>query len=238
MRCRVAAWLVLCAACGTTDAPAGLSSEPAGRIRMVNLTGQTANAILEGLPFGVNLGFGAVAPASLPAPSTALYAPILAGGRTLVLRATTDTSLVIGIYDLTIVASQDRSVYAFGGLNSQFETVDTNTTSLLASATSRLRVVNTSAIGSVDLFITAPTALLATSTASVMNIGTRAKSAYFTTAAGTYRLRFVRSGVTPANRDANVVSNSNNVVLAGGTARTVVLADAGAAAATILLTDQ
>ena len=47
MRFRGAAWLFLCAACGTKDAPAGLSSEPAGRVRMVNLTGQTANAILD-----------------------------------------------------------------------------------------------------------------------------------------------------------------------------------------------
>ena len=238
MRFRRAAWLLLCVACGTTDAPAGLSSGPAGRIRVVNLTGQTANAILEGLPLGVNLGVGAVAPASLPAPSTALYAPILAGDRRLVLRATGDTSLVIGIYDLTIVANQDRSVYAFGGLNAQFETVDTNTTSLLASASARMRVVNTSVVGNVDLFITTATAALATSTASVTNVGTRAKSAYFTTVAGTHRFRFVRSGVTPANRDANVVSNVNNVVVAGGTARTVLLVDAGAAAATILLADQ
>ena len=239
MSIRTLACMVLCAACGTTDAPAGLTAGAAGRIRMVNLSGTTSNALLEGLPFGVNLTYAAPTPPSLPAPSTALYSPILAGERTLILRATADTSLVVGIYDITIVAGQDRSVFAFGGLNTQFETVDTNSTALLSSSFARLRVVNVSPVaGPVDLFITAPTAALATATPVVSNVGPMSASTYFTFSPGVFRLRFVRAGVAAASRDANVVSNVNSATLAGGSARTMLLADAPPAAVTIFLTDQ
>jgi hypothetical protein len=246
MRARAFALLMLGgAACGTTDAPAGLTSGPAGRIRMVNLTSGTANAILEGVPFGVNLAFGASTPASLPAPSTALYSPILAGTRSLVLRLTADTSQVLGLYSLTITAGEDRTVYASGGL-SAFQTVDDNAATALSSTTTRLRVVNHSTLSgpAVDVFITTPTAALATATAVATSVANRTASVYFTMAPGTWRIRSVRAGVAPADRDANVVSNANNQVLAAGTARTILLADTpgGGATpafpATILLTDQ
>ena len=65
---------LVAAACGTTDAADPLSpSGPTGRIRFVNLVTDPArnpvNAILEKLPFGVNLGYTGSTPSSLPARS-------------------------------------------------------------------------------------------------------------------------------------------------------------------------
>ena len=60
-------------ACGTKDAPGPLEPTAGqGRIRFVNLitdpTRNPVNAILENGPFGVNLGYTATTPASLPSP--------------------------------------------------------------------------------------------------------------------------------------------------------------------------
>ena len=88
------------AACGTKDAPDPLSPSGAtGRVRFVNVITDTTrgrvNAILEGVPFGVNLTYGLSTPATLPAPSTANYSAILTGARSLVLKRTADTNTVI-----------------------------------------------------------------------------------------------------------------------------------------------
>ena len=62
-------------ACGTKEAPGPLEpSGPTGRIRFVNLITDPArnpvNALLEKVPFGVNLGYAGTTPASLPAPNS------------------------------------------------------------------------------------------------------------------------------------------------------------------------
>jgi hypothetical protein len=66
-------------------------------------------------------------------------------------------------------------------------------------------------------------------------------SAYFAAAAGTYRVRAVPAGTAPASRAANVVIDLNNVVLAAGSARTIVTADnnvGGAPLRAFLLADR
>src|SRR4051812_35693710 len=67
----IAALAFVGAACGTKEAPGPLEpGGPTGRVRFVNLVTDPArvpvNAILEAVPFGVNLGYGATAPATLP----------------------------------------------------------------------------------------------------------------------------------------------------------------------------
>ena len=111
-RLALAAGAALCMACGTKEAPTGLQpSGPTARIRFVNLINDPAripvNAILETLPFGVNLGYAGSTPSSLPAPSTANYSAILAGDRTLVLKKTADTTVTVA----SGLASQSASVY-------------------------------------------------------------------------------------------------------------------------------
>ena len=111
---------VLAAACGTKDAADPLEPSGAtGRVRFVNVITDTTrgrvNAILEGVPFGVNLTYGLSTPATLPAPSTAPYAPVLTGARALVLRRTADTTVVVATLPFSVDAGQDRTVYAVGG---------------------------------------------------------------------------------------------------------------------------
>src|SRR4051812_37060778 len=85
------------AACGTKEAPGPLEpTGPTGRVRFVDMITDTSrgrvNAILEGIPFGVNLIYGQSTPATLPSPSTANYLAILAGSRTMLLKRTADTT--------------------------------------------------------------------------------------------------------------------------------------------------
>lgn len=220
-------------ACGTKDAPGPLEpTGPQGRVRFVNLITDPArnpvNAILENLPFGVSLGYTAATPATLPAPATANYAPILAGNRTLVLQRTANTSVTVATFTFAMTADQDRTVYAVGGTAggavTSFLTTDDNTAP--AAGQTRLRVVNLSpTAGAVDVFITAPGADLAAATPAVANLANQAASTYVVVAAGTYQVRFVPAGTAPANRAANVRINLTDQAFGAGTVRTIVAAD-------------
>src|SRR6185503_5299359 len=104
-----AAMVLVAAACGTKDAPDPLQpTGPTGRIRFVNLitdpSRNPVNAILEGIPFGVNLAYTGTTPASLPSPATANFSAILEGARTLVLKKTADTNVVVATLNITIGA--------------------------------------------------------------------------------------------------------------------------------------
>ena len=243
------AGLVLAAACGTKDAPGPLQpSGPTGRIRLVNVITDTTrgriNAILDGLPFGVNLTYTQSTPATLPAPSTAPYVAALAGQRPLVLKRTVDTTVVVGTFGVGVNANEDHTVYVFGGAGGSNIGVvvmgDVNPTPVAGQT--RLRVVQMSpTAGTVDVFVTAPGADLATATPVAANLAYQSASAYFSVPAGTYRIRAVPAGTTPANRAASVIIDLNNVALAGATGRTIVTADnnvGGAPLRAFLLTDR
>lgn len=220
-------------ACGTTDAAAPLSpSGPTGRVRFVNVINDTTrgrvNAILEGVVFGANVTYTQGIPAALAAPSTAPYAAVLAGARTLVLKRTADTNVTVTTLSVTIDANQDRSVYAIGGAAGSavtgFFTADTNTAP--SAAQSRVRFVHLSpTAGSVDVFITAVGADLALASPAYVNASYRSVGAYLSVAAGTYQLRAVPVGTAPAGRNAAVAINLTGQVLASGSARTFVAAD-------------
>lgn len=243
------AGLVVAAACGTKDAPGPLEpTGPTGRIRFVNLITDTTrgrvNAILEGVPFGVNLTYTQTTPATLPAPSTANYAAVYSGGRSLVLKRTIDTNVVVAALSLTIPTGEDRTVYAIGGAGGSavtaYSTTDVNTA---APATqTRLRAVQLSpTAGAVDIFVTAPNADLATATPTFANLAYQAASAYVTVAPGTYRIRAVPAGTPAASRAANVTIDLASTVLAGTTGRTIVTADnnvGGAPLRAFVLVDQ
>jgi hypothetical protein len=222
------ALLAAITACGTKDAAAPLTSDPAGRIRFVNLitdaTRVPVNAYLEGLPLGVNLASGATAPATLPAPATAFYAPVLAGSRSLVLKKTADTTSTVGIYALTIVAGEDQTVYGVGAGGLSVSTTDVNPAPVATEV--RLRIVHMSqSTGTVDAFETAASADLTGATPNATNLAYQAASAYFTVAPASYQVRFVPAGTAPAARNASVILTLATTAFAGGTARTVVAAD-------------
>ncbi|MBC7894457.1 MAG: DUF4397 domain-containing protein, partial [Cytophagaceae bacterium] len=184
-------------ACGTKDAEGPLAPAGAqGRVRFVNVITDparaTVNAILENVPFGVNLGYTATTPFSLAAPNNAPYAAVLAGSRTLVLKRTADTNTVIATIPFTVEASKDRTLYAVGGTAgsavASFITDDDNSTP--TATQSRIRFVNLSpTAGAVDVFFTAAGADLAAATPTFTNVANRAASAYGSLPNGTYTLR-------------------------------------------------
>ncbi|MES2521258.1 MAG: DUF4397 domain-containing protein [Gemmatimonadota bacterium] len=245
----VAGLVLTAAACGTKDAPDPLSPSGAqGRVRFVNVITDTTrgrvNAILEGVPFGVNLTYTQATPAILPAPSTASYAAILAGQRTLLLKRTADTNTVVATIPLTVAEGQDRTVYAIGGAaNSPVTGLITNDDNTApAAGQTRVRVVHLSpSAGPVDIFVTAVDADLLTATPTLANVAYQAASQYLTVPTGTYQVRVVPAGTSPAARAGAVAINVASLVLPANGVRTIVAADnnvGGAPLRAFVLVDQ
>lgn len=228
----VLAAVALLAGCGTKDAMDPLIPGPQGRVRFVNLITDTTrgrvNAILESVPFGVNLTYGGSTPSSLPAPATAIYSPVLIGSRSLVLRRTIDTTSTVATFPLTIASGQDYTVYATGGVGASavtsFVTSDTNTVPVSGAA--RVRVVHLApTAGAVDIFVTAVGADLALATPTLANVPVRGAAYLPSVAAGTYQVRVVPAGTAPAVRSVSVALNLASVVIPANSARTLVAAD-------------
>jgi hypothetical protein len=240
-------------ACGTKEAPGPLEpTGPTGRVRFVNLITDPArnpvNAILEKVPFGVNLAYTGTTPSSLPAPNTANYSAILTGDRSLVLKKTADTSVTVVSYTITIHTGEDRTLYALGGTGgggiTMFSLADDNTGTIPTGQT-RIRVVNMSpAAGAIDAFVTAPNADLSTATPVASGVGLQSASAYVNIGAlSTYQFRAVPDGTAPANRGASVLVSisPSSPLLSAGTGRTFVVADkaaGGAPPTAFVLTDR
>ena len=222
----------LLSGCGTKDAADPLQPGPQGRVRLVTLITDTTrgrvNAILESLPFGVNLTYGGTTPSSLPAPATGIYSPILTGTRSLVLKRTGDTTATVATFPLTIANATDYTVYAIGGVSASavtsFITTDTNSTP--AVGTVRVRVVHLSpTAGNVDLFVTAVGADRAAATPTLSNVAYRGNAYLPAVTAGTYQVRAVPAGTAPASRAASVSINLASIALPANGARTIVAAD-------------
>ncbi|HYW31514.1 MAG TPA: DUF4397 domain-containing protein [Gemmatimonas sp.] len=221
------------AACGTKDAADPLSPSGAqGRVRFVNVITDTTrgrvNAILEGVPFGVNLRYTEATPAALAAPSTASYSAILTGQRTLVLKRTADTNTVVATIPFTVTEGQDRTVYAIGGASSSVVTslITTDDNVAPAAGQTRVRVVHLSpTAGPVDIFVTAVGADLFAATPTLANVPYQAASQYLAVPAGTYQVRVVPAGTAPAARAGAVAINVASLVLPANGVRTIVAAD-------------
>ena len=223
----------LLAACGTKEAAGPLvPSGDVGRVRFVNLINDPArnpvNAILEGVPFGVNLAYAAATPATLASPATAPYSAILGGNRTLVVKRTADTTVTLATITFSIAKDEDRTVYATGGASggtvANVVTTDVNTAP--APAEVRMRVANMSpTAGAVDVFVTAAGADLTGATPDAAGLAVGTASVYFVKAPGTYTVRFVPAGTAPAARNGTVSLTLAATAFAGGTARTIVAAD-------------
>jgi len=229
----LAAALLALVACGTKEAAGPLvAGGDIGRVRFVNLINDPArnpvNAILESVPFGVNLGYTASTPATLPSPSTATYDAILAGNRTLVLKRTADTTVTVATIAFTIGKDEDKTIYATGGTGGTAvtNTITTDVNTAAAAGETRLRVVNLApAAGAVDVFITAAGADLTGATPDAGNLAVGAASAYITKAPASYTVRFVPAGTAPASRNGAVVLTLAATSFGAGTNRTVVAAD-------------
>ncbi|MGQ0641179.1 MAG: DUF4397 domain-containing protein [Gemmatimonadaceae bacterium] len=233
MRLTLLGALAFVLACGTEEAAGPLQpTGPTGRVRLVNLITDAmrarVNATLEGVPFAVDLQYTQSSPATLPAPSTAPYAAVLAGDRAFVLKRTADTTVTVATLSFNVADGQDRSVYAIGGANNSaitgFVTTDDNPAA--AANQTRVRVVNLSpTAGALDVFLTAPNADLAAATPTLSNFAYQGASTYLLLTPGAYQFRAVRAGTAPAARAANVLINLASTTLAGRTGRTFVTAD-------------
>jgi hypothetical protein len=229
----LAVLLGLTTACGTDDAAGPIVPTcDQGRARFVNLITDPArnpvNAILESVPWGGNLGYTATTPASLPAPSTALYSAVCDGSPSVVLQRTANTAVTVATIAFTVVQGEDRTVYAIGGTGggavTGFTTTDDNAAP--ASGQARVRIVNMSpTAGAIDVFLTAAGADLTTATPNATNLAYQGTSAYLNVAPGTYTFRAVPAGTAPASRGASVTITQAGIALAGGTGRTIVTAD-------------
>ncbi len=227
---------VAAAACSTKEAPGPLEpTSTVGRVRLVNLINDAnravVNASLAGLVFTVNLQYAQAAPANLPAPATAPYAPVYTGSQTFILKRTADTTATVATLPFSISDGQDLSVYAIGGAAASaitsFTTIDDNT--LGTSVQARVRIVNMSpTAGALDFFVTPAGADLSTATPVASALAYRAASSYFIVAPGSYLVRGVPAGTAAADRAASVVVTSAASTLSGSTVRTVVAADAAA----------
>lgn len=225
----VAALLV---GCGTTDAADPLIPGATGRVRFVSLITDTTrgrvNAILEGVPFGVNITYGGTTPSSLPSPATAIYSPILIGSRSLVLKRTADTASTVATIPLTIGTSADYTVYATGGAAASaitpFVTTDTNTAPVVGAA--RVRVVHLApSAGNVDVFVTAVGADLALATPTLSNVAVQTAAYLPSVAAGTYQVRVVPAGTAASARATSVAINLASIAIPANGARTLIAAD-------------
>jgi len=236
------------AACGTKDAPDPLQpTSGIGRIRFVNLitdpSRNPVNAILEGVPFGVNLAYQGTTPSSLPSPSTANYSAIYEGNRSLVLKKTADTAVTVATVTVAVTAGSDYTVFATGGSGGSavtgFTVAETNPA--ITNGQVRIKVANMSpTAGPVDVFITAPNADLATAALTAGNVRPQVEFPGVLLAAGTYQVRTVPAGTAAGARAAAVNSTLSVTVPANG-GRTVVIADAptgGAPLRSFALPDQ
>lgn len=248
----LAALAVVSVGCGTKEATGPLQAGPQGRVRFVNLITDPArnpvNAVLESVPFGVNLGYGGTTPSSLPSPATATYSAILVGDRTLVLQRTADPTVTVATLSFTIVEGTDHTVYAQGGTGGGAVTgwMTTDPTPAPGAGQVAVRIVNMSpTAGALDFFVTAPNADLSTATPTAANLAFHGESPYVNLAAGTYQIRAVPAGTAPALRSTSVVINftppATPAPFPSGRARTIVAADAAAGGTPLrafLLTDR
>lgn len=232
----IAAVALVGAGCGTKEAAGPLEPTGAtGRVRFVNLindpTRIPVNAILESVPFGVNLGYGATTPSTLPSPSTANYSAILSGSRSMVLKKTADTSVTVATISFTVADNTDYTVYATGGNGGSAVTnfINTDANPAPPAGQAEVRITNVSpSAGALDVFVTAPNADLSTATPTAANLAYQASSPYLALTAGTYQVRAVPAGTAAGARSTSVVLTINGVALTTGTGRTVVIADRAA----------
>jgi hypothetical protein len=163
------------------------------------------------------------------------YLEVPSGSRNLKVRATGTATVVID-QNGTLDQNGFYTVLATGRVASIAPLVLTDDQTSPASGNIRLRLVHASpTAGNVDIYVTAPTADIATATPTLANVAFRAASNYLEVPAGTYRVR-----ITPAGTKT-VAIDVNNVALAAGQVRTAVAVDApggGAPLGAILLADK
>lgn len=214
--------VVLCAAlaaCGAEDV--GITgfepTQPTGRIRFLHaVSGAGAvNVAVDGVPLGANLAYGGAAPGTQ-------YYPAYVGTRQFAVRRTADTSAHVLDAPIAVAASTDHTVIGVGSGATITALVLTDNNAPPAAGNIKVRAVNATAAATVDVYVTAQDASIATIAPTFANLAPRSASAYVERPAGAFQVRFTTAGTKTVVRDVSVAS-----VGAGGI-RTIVLLEAAA----------
>lgn len=231
------------AACGEESLPSGVTpNEATGRVRVVNAVSDPTradrvNITVAGTPLAVNIAYGAVAPAVGVQPNPAPYYPIYVGTWPLAVRRTADTTVKVLDETIDIAANTDYTVIVLGQSSGVSATRLTDDNTAPAGGTVRLRVVHTSlsAPGTVDIYVTATTADIATLAPTAANVPRGGATPYLSLAPGVHRVRVTAPGSKTTLLDTTLPS------LAAGAARTVLVLDraaGGLPAVSSVLADQ
>lgn len=223
------------AACSAKDAPTGpRPTGPSGRLRVANAVpdptrGGAANVKIGDQTFAVNLAYGAATG----------YQRVYTGARDLHVRRTSDTTINVLDQSFSVDADKDFTAFAVGKLAANGGTgisaillPDDNSAPTAGNV--KLRFVNASpAAGSVDIYVTAPTASILTATPDVAALNFASATAYLTKPAGTYRVRVTTAGTKTVLLDITQTAGTappSPVVpalpaLAAGAIRTIAILD-------------
>lgn len=181
------------------------------RVRLMNAVTSTPS-----LDFLVD---GQVAATVIPFGGASPYTSVTVGSHRLQARAsTTGTTLLDFTRDLSTEGS--FSLVPAPGL-SQFGALFIADDPTPASGQARLRVIDVAAApGDVSVYITSPTADLASATPTIALLPFGTASGYVAVAPGTYRVRITRAG-----SPGEVLVDVTNVTVMGGSVRTFLVTD-------------
>jgi hypothetical protein len=172
---------------------------------------------------------------NLPFEGASDYLTVRSGTPRLRIRVT-GTSTVLIDQDATVNAGRAYTVLATGLVASIAPLVLEDDLTDPAAGNARLRLVHAATlVGNVDVYLTAPTADIATESPTLSNLPYRTDSDYLEVPAGPYRVRITVAGSKLAAIDVN------NLALAAGQIRTLVAVDApggGLPLGAILLADE
>ncbi len=221
-------------ACGErTVGPTGVSpTEAFGRVRFVNAvasatTADRVNAVVDGVPFGVNLAYGGATP----------YQAAYGGDRRFVVTRTADQSVTVLDAAVAITTDTSQTVYAAlqGTAGNAFVTLDN--LELPTGSQVKLRAVHLApSAGNVDVYVTAPNADISTATPQFADVAPRSATAYLALARATYQVRLTTAGTKTVVLTATVTPPAGTAPII----RTVVALDpqTGTALTSAVLSDR
>ena len=211
-------------ACNDDDTTAPVST---AQVRVVHASPDAPNVdvLVDGAAVLTNVAYKA----------SSTYLDVPAGSRNLRVRAT-GTSTVVIDQTAAVTAGKRYTVLATGRVASIAPVVLEDDLTAPAAGNVKLRLVHASpTAGTVDIYVTAPGASIATATPTLASVPFRAASGYLEVPAGTYRVRITPTG------SKTVAIDVNDVALAAGQVRTAVAVDApggGTPLSAILLADR
>jgi hypothetical protein len=168
-----------------------------GRIRVVEASPSqsSVDVLVDGSSVATNVDFGAATD----------YISVNNGSRHLQIEPTGSTSTVID-QNISVSSSTDYT-YLLADTNPISTVSFTDDNTAATSGNFKLRVINASAaIGSVDVYIVAPSTNISTTTPAISGLGFDSASSYQSLGAGTYQIYVTTPGTTFAYINTGAIS--------------------------------